>query len=402
MSVTKYEKDGKIFWRVYIDLRGRKDQRVRVQKRVNGLTSEREARAEEKRLLRELSEQVSHVESQGLRWGDVIDRWELQQKTYPSKHYVDTTIIDHVALMRNWTAPWLNRIASELNRGDGREIDRMAEDAGKSGGFRKKIKNTINVIYKWGIEERLITGVHNSPVFGLEVKIEREEKQPEILTSEEIRTLLRKAKEQNHEWYPVWIAAVFTGCRSGELHQLRKSDVEVISREQGIEEDQKPFHLRRYGFLRVRKSWSVRIKDVGPTKGGYWRTVPVSSEFYWFLMNELRFEQVKADDFLLPRFREWNKGGQATILRKFCIGNNLRSIRFHTLRACFATQLISAGIPATVVMKICGWKDLKTMQRYIRLAGIDEAGATEGLHFIPTEEAVMEKVVSLYDYRKKD
>jgi ribulose bisphosphate carboxylase small subunit len=42
------------------------------------------------------------------------------------------------------------------------------------------------------------------------------------------------------------------------------------------------------------------------------------------------------------------------------------------------------------------------MQRYIRLAGIDEAGATETLHFIPTEEAVMEKVVSMYDHRKKD
>lgn len=36
------------------------------------------------------------------------------------------------------------------------------------------------------------------------------------------------------------------------------------------------------------------------------------------------------------------------------------------------------------------------------LAGIDEAGATEALRFIPTEEAVMEKVVSLYDYRKKE
>ena len=46
-------------------------------------------------------------------------------------------------------------------------------------------------------------------------------------------------------------------------------------------------------------------------------------------------------------------------------------------------------------MKICGWRDLKTMQRYIRLAGIDEAGATEVLRFILTEEAVMEKVVSL-------
>jgi hypothetical protein len=47
-------------------------------------------------------------------------------------------------------------------------------------------------------------------------------------------------------------------------------------------------------------------------------------------------------------------------------------------------------------MKICGWKDMKTMQRYIRLAGIDEGGATERLKFIPTEEAVMERVVSLF------
>jgi ribulose bisphosphate carboxylase small subunit len=59
-------------------------------------------------------------------------------------------------------------------------------------------------------------------------------------------------------------------------------------------------------------------------------------------------------------------------------------------------------IPVTVVMKICGWRDLKTMQRYIRLAGIDEAGATETLRFIPTEETVMEKVVSLFDYKKKE
>ena len=52
-------------------------------------------------------------------------------------------------------------------------------------------------------------------------------------------------------------------------------------------------------------------------------------------------------------------------------------------------------------MKIAGWKDMKTMQRYVRMAGIDEAGATEILHFIPTEEAVMERVVSLVDHRTK-
>jgi integrase len=94
--------------------------------------------------------------------------------------------------------------------------------------------------------------------------------------------------------------------------------------------------------------------------------------------------------------------GEMCRYRAFCIRNGLPSVRFHALRACFATQLISSGIPASVVMKICGWKDLKTMQRYIRLAGIDEAGATEILRFVPTEEAVMEKVVSMYDHRRKD
>jgi integrase len=128
----------------------------------------------------------------------------------------------------------------------------------------------------------------------------------------------------------------------------------------------------------------------------------VSSELYWFLTHDLQIESKRPDDLLLPRFWEWNKGLQAQVLRTFCLGNGLPSIRFHTLRACFSTQLISSGVPPSVVMKICGWKGLKTMQRYIRMAGIDEAGATEVLRFVPTEEAVMEKVVNMYDHRKKD
>ena len=36
-------------------------------------------------------------------------------------------------------------------------------------------------------------------------------------------------------------------------------------------------------------------------------------------------------------------------------------------------------------MKICGWKDLDTMARYIRLAAIDENGATDSLAVLPSE-----------------
>ncbi len=396
MGVSKYIENGVEYWRVYVDLRSRKDKRIRVQKRINRLKSEREALSEERKVTREISEQISNLESRGARWSDVIDRWCRHHELYPSKRYAQTTILDHAALLRNWTAPWLDRIASELTRGDGREIDRQAQDAGKSAAFRKKIKVTINVVYNWGLEEQMITGAQQGPTHGLEIRRDREELKPEILTIEQIRNLLHLAKEQNHDWYPIWLGAVMTGCRSGELHEIKREDVDLLSSSFGHLEDQKPQAQRRYGNIRVRKSWSVRFKKAGPTKAGYWRTVPISGEFYWFLINELRIESLKPGDHLFPQSWKWDQGLQASILRGFCEAHGIPSIRFHTLRACFATQLITSGVSPTVVMKICGWNDIKTMQRYIRMAGVDEAGATENLRFISTPTESMEVASRLY------
>ena len=53
------------------------------------------------------------------------------------------------------------------------------------------------------------------------------------------------------------------------------------------------------------------------------------------------------------------------------------------------------------VMKICGWRDLKTMARYVRLAGIDEKGVTDNLHFVPSQDADLDNVVSLIDRGRK-
>lgn len=383
MTVRSYQKDGKRLWRVTIDMRSPDIPTARIQGKQSGFKSEREALAAEKRLLKDAARKLAVRESKGSTWGEVIRRWELYHRQNPSDRYVLTTIVDHSAMLQRWTSPWLKIVASELTRGDGREVLRFAEGEGKNTAFIKRLKNTINVIYTWGIEERLITGVHQSPVHGLSIKKQTEEKVPEILTLEQIRTLLRKAKEQDHEWYSIWVTAVLTGCRSGELFSLKKSDFEIISRKAAIAEDQKPADQRNYGILRVRRSWNTRFKQFTSTKAGYWRNVPISKDFYWFLLGELKFETLKSEDFLLPRIIYWRRGEQAKVLRCFCQEIGLPSIRFHALRACFATQLISAGVPAATVMKICGWRDLSTMQRYIRLAGIDEAGATEALDLIP-------------------
>jgi hypothetical protein len=43
-------------------------------------------------------------------------------------------------------------------------------------------------------------------------------------------------------------------------------------------------------------------------------------------------------------------------------------------------------------------KSLRSVRGFVRLAGVDEAGATEALSFIPSEGAVMEQVVKLVDF----
>ncbi len=171
--------------------------------------------------------------------------------------------------------------------------------------------------------------------------------------------------------------ALLTGMRSGELYALLWADIDWEN-----------------NAITVSKSYDGRFNVIKSTKAGYWRTVPISAELRTLLMG-IRV-QTDGRPHVLPRPRMWQMGLQAQELRKFCLGVGLPSVRFHALRACFATQLIRNGVPPIQIQKICGWKDLKTMQRYIRLAGIEVTGATEALKLLPDSE-IAAKVVNLFD-----
>ena len=214
-----------------------------------------------------------------------------------------------------------------------------------------------------------------SPAWGISLGRD-EEKKPEILTLTEIRKLLQEARRMNHEWFPVWSTALLTGMRSGELYALLWTDIDFENK-----------------TITVNKSYIPRMKVIKCTKAGYWRHVPLSDELI-ALLNELKAQEPNRRE-VLPRFYEWTRGGQARILRAFCTGIGLPSIKFHTLRACFSTQLIRSSVAPAVVMKVCGWKDLETMQRYIRLAGIETQGATNVLKVLPAAD-VAAQVVNLF------
>lgn len=185
----------------------------------------------------------------------------------------------------------------------------------------------MNVVYNWGIEEKLIVGRNSTPVEGLNLR-EKQEKIPPILSLDEIKLLLERAKEVEHPWYHIWAFAFLTGMRSGELLALRWSDVDLDK-----------------GIITVSRSHNKRLKGEKSTKAGYWRTVPISPDLQEVIA-DLRSQENSSDleDHVLPRPHEWLSGRAGLVLRDFLGRNGIdKPVVFHTLRACFATHCWRVG-----------------------------------------------------------
>lgn len=375
MAVMEYKsEDGQNLWKAYVSVKSKTKPSIRVQRWKFGCKTEKIAEREEASLMRECHAEVLRRENQGETWGGLVESWEIFLKKNHSG-LNDNTRKDYVASLRKHTESWWKRPAIEINRADVIEMLNQAKAGGSSNSNQNVIKVIINRVFTYGVDHRIITGIERSPAHGINLGRE-EEKKPEILNIQEIKKLLTESRNLKHDWYPIWAAAVLTGCRNGELNALLWSDVDWENRE-----------------INLTKSYNTRTKKVKSTKAGYWRKIPISNELFG-LLKDIKTKSGNRKE-VLPRLPRWDQGEQARILREFCLGIGLPSIKFHTLRACFATQLIRNGVPPIQIQKICGWRDLETMQRYIRLAGIEVKGATDSLQVLPDMQ-VFEKAASMF------
>jgi integrase len=380
------KKTGQRVHEAYWNARSKRFPHIRVQRSIECGT-EGEAAKAERRLVKETTEEVARLEALGTCWRSVINGWEADAKgedetwrnPMTGKPITEQFVRDVVNTLRNWTKPWLEIPAGELTRKHGKDALRAAEEAELSKGSLKRIKNYINMVYDYGIQEGIILNAKHSPVFGLLVNAPVSEKLPEILTVGEVRKLLFSAKVEGHSWYPIWALALTTGMRSSELYALRKKNV-----------------LVQDGLIRVCESWDHLADQAKSTKAGYWRNAPIPPALEGLIKTLLEDEQT--GEFLLPRPREWAEGLQAMVLRAFCEKIGIPSIRFHAMRACFATHLLTSGVEDAVVMRIGGWRDFKTFQIYVRLAGVRERGASDrlGQVFLPSDQKVVEHLGVLY------
>jgi integrase len=288
----------------------------------------------------------------------VVPDWETSVASFlvhsRNRGLTEKTIHDYGVCLKAYTfEPWGARPVDSITTEEIRALMKATE--GKSTSHRQNILKFIRAVFEYAIE---IGHIQRNPT--PRMKFQQGVKIKKVLTEEQARLLLKRAYELDSEWYPHWHLALATGMRNGELYALTKDKVNFETKQ-----------------ILVDSSWNNK-DGFKCTKSGDDRIVPISEQLLIF-MKEL-FLRTGDTHFVLPRIQKWDKGEQARELRMFLMSIGLPVVRFHDLRATWATLLLSKGVPAVQVMTIGGWKDYKTMVIYLRKAGVDIRGATEVLN----------------------
>lgn len=346
--------------------------------------SEEAAKRAEKILIRTAAEELKAADDKGSLWNVLLNMWEMEARRLhrnPAtlRTMTDISISNTVSMLKTWTKDWMEKPCNDLTIKDGKDLLLLAESEDLAVATIKRLKTNVNLVFRFGLQEGIIKDIKKSPVHGVMFDLEDGEETPEILSVSEVQKLLFEAKKRNHPWYKIWAVAVMTGMRSSELYALKKKNV-----------------LLQQKLIRITESWDWYNNCPKSTKSGYWRNAPIPIA----MMNIV--EELLNDDptseYLFPRMKEWERHEQAMVIRKFCQEIGIPSVRFHTLRACFATHLLALGIDQATIMAIGGWSNLKTFKIYVRLSGITEKSKTEGLGdlFVPSNKSPSEEISNAY------
>jgi len=356
MAVKSYSVRGKKLFEVYVngfDARGE-----RVQMRKRGLESTKKAQDLEFEFERALA--LAKEGKVHLRWNE----WFIDCMKLIKVSHRPSTVYTYEKVCGKWVNAHL--AAKELRAVTKMDLHEMLfekmpnEECTQH--TRKQVLKIVKRIFQMAVDNGKLD---RNPCQGMMVKVP--ETEMKVLTNSEAQVLLSQAKAVDHRFFPIWVTALFTGMRSGELFALRWSDIDFETKQ-----------------VSVVRSWSNR-NGFTSTKNQKTRIVPISDELLGFL-KQLKLKR-GSEESVLPRLEEWRRGDAAQVLKDFCRLLKITEIRFHDLRATFITNLLARGTPLVQVMAIVGHSDMETTNVYVRKAGIEICGATQRLgYFVPGDE----------------
>lgn len=299
------------------------------------------------------------------KWRDMIERY---CKSALDRGLMQSTVENYRLGLNAYTLePWGDRRVDTITTDEIRTLIRE-KVAHRSVNQQKNILKFIRAVFTYAVE---IAAVNRNPCPDMKLRVG--DKIRSGLTEAQVKQLLDRARELQSEWYEIWAVALYTGMRSGEMFALTWDKVN--------------FELRQ---IKVDSSWNNK-DGFKSTKSGDDRIAEIAPALLPIL-KELKLKQAGDSHFVLPRLEKWEKGEQARELRMFLTGMGLPAIRFHDLRATWATIMLGRGIEPIKVMFMGGWKDMKTMMIYMRKAGIEIRGITDNLKLHEHHQKVAEVI----------
>lgn len=350
MSINSYTENEKTYYVVYIN--GRDSRGQRIQRRKTKIETRRKAEHIEFEFKRELAKLKEEVVP--FRWGEWFNECIQQMKII----HRPSTVIEYQRSLNKWiNHRWKDQEISAITRNEVFVTIHEVVSSDLSAQTRRNILKMVRRIFEMAVEQGHLD---RNPCNGLQVKVTEVEQK--VLTNSEVEIFLQEAKITNHRFYPVWVLALMTGMRSGELFALLWTDVDFEAKN-----------------ISVTKQWTNR-NGICATKTGRSRMVPISEDLLFYL-KELKLKEGLNRDTVLPLLKEWENGEQARITREFCKAIGITEVKFHDLRATFITNLLARGESLARVMAMVGHGQLRTTNGYLRRAGVEVQGGTEKLGY---------------------
>lgn len=225
-------------------------------------------------------------------------------------------------------------------------------------------------------------------------KITGEKKKEHYVLPRKVETLFLQTAAES-PYYPLYLLALETGLRVGELGALRKSDIDLHN---------KVLHVKHTLVVRYPKKKKATYSLETPKTEMSIRDIPLTKKaMHALLLQEGTFELFsKRKGGVADEFKDFifiSKGCKPitasslfctirTIVRKM---NNLYEMTvpefsMHTFRHTFATRCLEAGIQPKVLQKLLGHSKLEvTMNTYCHV----------------TEESLLEEIHKLEDSKEK-
>jgi len=259
---------------------------------------------------------------------DYLTEW---LEVYADAHCKPSTASGYRIVIDHHVIPVLGeRRLHEVTRTDVKRLIVSLVDQGRKKRTIHNILTPLKEAYQHAIEDGLVT---TNPVSNMGRRVRSSEcadSHIDPLSTEEVRTLLNKSRETQSLFYPLFLCAVRTGMRQGELLGLQWSDLD--------------YHGR---FIEVRRS--IVRRQITTTKTHKIRRVDMSPQLAHVLHAFQETRQLDAamkgrpmSDWVFQGPTEQRMSNEI-VRRAFtaCLGAaGLRQIRFHDLRHTFASLLI--------------------------------------------------------------